>query len=95
MKRTQKFTYICCRCNNETDEYPSNSYCKKCGNEDDFEEVRYRPCPGCESEDIEQHIPFCINCFSDIIDIRREYEVSMQGALEILKEKRNGGKRNG
>lgn len=93
MKKTKKFTYICCRCNNETDEYPSNSYCKECGNEDDFEEVVYRPCPGCESECIEQHIPFCIECFYEIINIRSQHEVSMQGALEILKKK--GGKRNG
>ena len=30
--------WICCKCQAITDEYPSNSFCRTCGNEDDFEE---------------------------------------------------------
>jgi len=31
--------WICCRCQTITDEYPSNSYCKNCKSEDDFDEI--------------------------------------------------------
>lgn len=31
--------WICCSCDTEFNEYPSNSICPECGNEDDFEET--------------------------------------------------------
>jgi len=31
-------SWVCCKCLKITEEYPSNSYCQDCGNEDDFVE---------------------------------------------------------
>ena len=44
--------WICCKCQKVSDEFPSNGFCGRCGNEDDFEEV-------------DEYCEFCMGQVSD------------------------------
>jgi uncharacterized OB-fold protein len=54
------FRWMCSNCDNLTEDYPSNSICKKCGSEDDFEVVWV--CPSCDviNDPGEEH---CWSCY--------------------------------